>query len=456
MVDRVEAIGRVLVVDGYGVTLNVERGHLVVRDGFPAEDALREVRFARGKSEVDRVIVRAPAGTLSIAALDWCTRMGVTVAIVGSDSRLINCLIPDGAHDGPLRRAQAISGTTDDALKLARWLLRRKLQSQLDAIGPDASRRSQLAALMDAIERDETLTELLIHEGLGAQIYSDSTIGTPLPWPSWAHSRIPTHWRLVSPRVSGGRNRVRDARDPFNALLNYGYTLLEVETRIACAAEGLDPDLGYLHVDARLRESFVYDLLEPLRVEVERLTLEWTRSTGERRSRGLRPWMFIELRDGIVRLDPDAARRYARAVMPRLRDPALRVAGDFATQLRRVTIPYRLIVERAPQKRPGTRAGVGAPCEYCKQPLPKLGLKFCGRTCYLRHSVEIRRPIEEARRKLAEMRADGLTPGHGGEAAKKRGAAAALTCKRQSLGLTPEELRARRSQQQRQYRSRTT
>ena len=94
--------------------------------------------------------------------------------------------------------------------------------------------------------------------------------GNALPWPEWIRKRTPTHWRLISIRASAGRNRVRDATDPFNALLNYGYTLLEVETRIACSVESLDPDLGYLHVDARRRESFVYDLLEPIRVVVDK------------------------------------------------------------------------------------------------------------------------------------------------------------------------------------------
>jgi CRISPR/Cas system-associated endonuclease Cas1 len=73
------------------------------------------------------------------------------------------------------------------------------------------------------------------------------------------------------------------AKEVFNALLNYGYTLLEVETRIACAAEGLDPDLGYLHVDELFCESFVCDPLDAPRVTVDRLTLEWTRTVGERR-----------------------------------------------------------------------------------------------------------------------------------------------------------------------------
>ena len=86
--------------------------------------------------------------------------------------------------------------------------------------------------------------------------------------------------------------------------------------------------------------------------------------------------------------------------------------------------------------------------------LPKLGLKFCGRTCYLRHSVEVRKPIVKAQAKLAEMRAAGLSPGHGGEAAKKRGAALAESNRKRALGLTPEELRARKAAQMRAYRLR--
>lgn len=227
----------------------------------------------------------------------------------------------------------------------------------------------------------------------------------------------------------GGRNCAQDAKDPFND----GHTPQEVETRIACAAEGLDPDLGYLHLDERLCESFVYDLLEPLRVQVDRLTLEWTRAVGERRPRGLRPWMFIELRDGVMRLDPDAARDYAHMVMPRLQTPARKVAADFAV-LRRVTIPYRLTLERVARKKEGTRVGVGAPCGYCGNPVQKLGLKFCGRTCYLRHSVEVAQPIKKAQARLAQMRAVGLDPGHGGEAAKRRGAALAENNRRRVSG----------------------
>jgi CRISPR-associated protein Cas1 len=440
----------ILVVDGYGVRLEVERGQLVVHDGFPAEGATREIRFPRGRTDVQRIVVRASAGTVSIAALDWCERMGIPVAFVSSDSRLVNCFIPDGSHDGPLRRAQAISGATEDALRIARWLLKKKLESQISALPGSGLElaRSEIQGVIGATERDETLTELLAHEAYAARVYWDALVGTPLPWPDFAHKRIPLHWRFISNRNSNGRNDVRDARDPFNALLNYGYTLLEVETRIACAAEGLDPDLGYLHVDSRLRESFVYDLLESLRVDVDRLTIEWMNRAN------LRPWMFIELRDGVVRLDPDAARDYAQTIMPKLRKPSLSIAAEFAMLLRRISVPYRLVDHRVAAKKESRVGAICKPCEHCGKTVPRVELKFCGRQCYLRHSVEIRQPIKGARVKLAELRQEGLNPGWDASARKKREAGKSAMLRRRQPGMDPEQLRQRKAQQSRAYRLR--
>jgi hypothetical protein len=257
---------------------------------------------------------------------------------------------------------------------------------------------------------------------------------------------VPEHWLRVWPREYGAKERVQDATDPFNAILNYGYTLLEVEMRIACVAQGLDPDLGLIHVDSRLRESLIYDLKEPIRTTVDTLSLTFCRKEN------LRPHMFIELRDGVVRLDPDFARPYAEWLLPQLRIPATAAAAEFAREVRQIVIPYRLIDDRKAAKMLGARKGAGGLCRYCRQPLKKAGLKYCSRDCYLRYSVEVAKPIAKAQQKLAEMRAQGLSPGHGGEAAKIRGAAVAESNRRRSLGLTAEEYRARRAAQARRRR----
>lgn len=447
----------VLLIEGYAARLYVERGHLIAITGFPGE--MQEVRYSRGRCEINRVLVRARAGSVSIEAFDWCARIGITLAFVASDSSLSNCLTADQPHDGPLKRVQAIVAITDDALPLARWLLKSKLSACVETvkgsfaalnIGNKVARARAIAAISECakgVDKDETLTQFLTREGYAAKEYWDLLTGTPLPWPDWCLKRIPSHWAFISPRDSGGRNRVRDPHDPFNALLNYSYTLLEVEMRIACAGVGLDPDLGLLHVDDRLRESAVFDLLEPLRSEVDVMTFQFIKRHS------LRPHMFIELRDGIVRLDPDLARDIAHYLMPRLRSKALQVANEYAKQLRRVKVPYRLVrVERGTIDE-ARRVESLSNCRYCQQRLPRRGLQFCGRDCYLKYSVEVARPIDKAQAKLAEMRSAGLSPGHGGEAGKKRGAKTAESNRRRSMQLSPSELRARKAEQMRGYRA---
>ena len=73
-------------MQGYNANIYVERGHLVINDGFPAEGKTRETRFPRGRCDIDRIVVRAPGGTVSMAAMDWCARMGIAVSFVASDS----------------------------------------------------------------------------------------------------------------------------------------------------------------------------------------------------------------------------------------------------------------------------------------------------------------------------------------------------------------------------------
>jgi hypothetical protein len=88
----------------------------------------------------------------------------------------------------------------------------------------------------------------------------------------------------------------RLAASPANAILNYLYSILESEARIAAAALGLDVGLGVLHVDTTARDSLACDLMEPVRPQVDSYLLEWiTRQSLSR------DW-FVEQRDGNCRL----------------------------------------------------------------------------------------------------------------------------------------------------------
>jgi CRISPR-associated protein Cas1 len=69
-----------------------------------------------------------------------------------------------------------------------------------------------------------------------------------------------------------GRNR-RPPRDPINACLSYGYTLLCGRTEAAVRQAGLDPYLGVLHEVGRGRSSLSLDLAEEFRPMVDGVVL---------------------------------------------------------------------------------------------------------------------------------------------------------------------------------------
>ena len=74
-----------------------------------------------------------------------------------------------------------------------------------------------------------------------------------------------------------GRNR-RPPRDPVNACLSLGYTLLHAQAVQSCTTAGLDPLLGFYHRPAFGRESLASDLIEPLRPAVDLWVWELLRS----------------------------------------------------------------------------------------------------------------------------------------------------------------------------------
>ena len=61
-----------------------------------------------------------------------------------------------------------------------------------------------------------------------------------------------------------GRNR-RPPRDPVNALLSLGYSMLTKDLTIACYAVGFDPMMGYYHQPRFGRPALALDLMEEFR-----------------------------------------------------------------------------------------------------------------------------------------------------------------------------------------------
>lgn len=149
-------------------------------------------------------------------------------------------------------------------LAVARQWIRLKLtmQRQLLAALPPPLNAAPTTEIRAALERElaavatvESVAGLMGVEGAAAAA-----------WYGWLAAHLPAPWGF------SGRNR-RPPRDPVNALLSLGYTLLGAEMLSAVQEAGLDSALGFLHGIVPGRESLVLDLIEPLRPGVDALVL---------------------------------------------------------------------------------------------------------------------------------------------------------------------------------------
>jgi CRISPR associated protein Cas1 len=129
-----------------------------------------------------------------------------------------------------------------------------------------------------------------------ARAYWSAWSTLPINFPKNDLSRVPEHWRSFGARVSPLTGSPRLAVNPPNAILNYLYSVVESEARLAAAALGLDPGLGVLHVDTPARDSLACDLMEPVRPQVDAYLLDWITRQPLRRE-----W-FFEQRHGNCRL----------------------------------------------------------------------------------------------------------------------------------------------------------
>ncbi len=71
---------------------------------------------------------------------------------------------------------------------------------------------------------------------------------------------------ILPPEFASRRRTRRPAKDPFNALLNYSYSLLLSRIANAILACGLDPHLGFYHTDRSTAPPLTLDLMELFRV----------------------------------------------------------------------------------------------------------------------------------------------------------------------------------------------
>src|SRR6266404_408809 len=118
----------VVTLYGYGISVTVNRGHLIFRDGIGA--IRREGRLPRVRHGLRRLVVIGSDGMVSLAALRWLADQDASFVMLERDGSVLATTGPVRPSDARLRRAQSVAHQSGIAVRIARELIYRKLSGQ--------------------------------------------------------------------------------------------------------------------------------------------------------------------------------------------------------------------------------------------------------------------------------------------------------------------------------------
>lgn len=294
----------VVTLFGYGTSVRVERGHLIVEDGIGPDR--RHGRFSRVGHGLKRLVLIGYDGLITLAALRWLADQNTSFVMLERDGSVLATTGPVRPSDARLRRAQALAVNNRTALQLAIHLIGQKLAGQ-ETVARERLRDSivadNIAKFRIALKTVSCLEAVLGMEANAASAYWSAWSKLPIQYPRTDLPRVPDHWQVFGARVSPLTGSPRLAVNPPNAVLNYLYAILEAEACLAAAELGLDPGLGVLHRDAPNRDSLACDLMEPVRPLVDAYVFDWLHRGPLRRE-----WFFEQANGNCRLMGPFAAK----------------------------------------------------------------------------------------------------------------------------------------------------
>lgn len=225
------------------------------------EQTIAEARIR----DLERLVVLGSVD-LTSAALALLLDNGIETVLLSAGGKYRGRLTPPDAKNVFLRleqfrryedmefRVRVTRKILEAKLTNARFLLQRHRQDHPDPVLEEAIGRLQESRA--TLPNRDSVASLLGVEGDAARCYF-TALG-----------------RMVRKEFAFTTRSRRPPKDPVNALLSFGYTVLCTELTGVLASQGLDPHVGILHDLDYGRPSLALDLLEEFRQPViDRLTL---------------------------------------------------------------------------------------------------------------------------------------------------------------------------------------
>jgi CRISPR-associated endonuclease Cas1 len=305
-----------LILAGHGVSLRIDAGSLLIRNGFTHYPQDRESsRYFRGDLSLpSRIVLLDGNGTISLDVLGWLAEQDVPLIRIDWRGNVQTVLANAGYASNPHRLVWQAETRADPRKRMTFCtdLIGRKIEASIRTLEKGIRRSPAWEKAMERAYADLTRLEcdpprdivsLRALEAGCAAAYFRAWRAVPLKWIGTGRKPIPSPWKTIGRRttlfrLAGNRN----AAHPVNAMLNYAYAVLESRVRVQLVSDGFDPTQGIMHETREGSSAFVFDMMEPERPKVDRAVLEFLKANP------LHPTDFTIRADGVCRLNPEMAR----------------------------------------------------------------------------------------------------------------------------------------------------
>jgi len=239
---------KVIVAD-YGVFLGVKDGLIRVRKG-------EENRTL--SADVKRIVLATGGIAVSTSLLRLAAENGIEVVVLDSSGRISGKFSPLSRKGNvAVRREQYKAQSDERGLRLARCFARGKMLNQyylLKSVARNRERGDVFEACREIKRRADRVLDCRSRDEI---IYEEARAAE-------------AYWKALSKfcEFDGRRRKRHEDPDPFNMMLNYGYSVLMTLVFDAIDSTNLDPFAGFLHGDNPRHPALAADLMEEFRQPV--------------------------------------------------------------------------------------------------------------------------------------------------------------------------------------------
>jgi CRISPR-associated protein Cas1 len=250
-----------LLISGFANSISVDKRKLVVSNAIENT----RLEFYPHQIKHDSIIIDGHTGSISFDAVRWVAKHNISLTLLNWDGNLLSVTLPKEPISSKLKIKQYEKYLNEkERYKIADKIIEEKVNKSCGLLVTLSDhykeiKKSDINVIFTREEniykntKQKDIKKLMTYEGRIADFYWDCLYEI--------FNRLYPEFNFQS-RNNTLNSHNRNASDEINALLNYGYAILESEIRKDLNSIGFDPSISFLHELADSRASLVYDVQE--------------------------------------------------------------------------------------------------------------------------------------------------------------------------------------------------